>query len=63
MGKNKGQHVGRIAIRHAPNFNLRTGEKVLQGIHPRTLTALQRADGYAYSRIIHQTKGTMAITL
>ena len=60
-GKNKGRHVGRIAIRHTPSFNLRTGKDLLQGIHPKRLTLLQRGDGYAYSSIIHQTRGTKAI--
>lgn len=44
-GKHKGIHVGRIAIRQRPSFRLGKLD-----VHPKYLTLLQRADGYAYDR-------------
>jgi len=43
-GKYAGTHIGRITIRARPSFRLNGFD-----LHPRTLTLLQRADGYAYS--------------
>ena len=43
-GKNKGIHIGRIAIRQQPNFKLNG----LDGINPRYLKLLQKNDGYGY---------------
>ena len=42
-GKYAGTHVGRITIRSRPSFRLNGFD-----VHPRTLTLVQRADGYAY---------------
>ncbi len=42
QGKYAGVHSGRIAIRFRPAFRLRGFD-----VHPRHLTRLQRADGYA----------------
>jgi 5-methylcytosine-specific restriction endonuclease McrA len=43
-GKNKGIHIGRIAIRQQPNFKLNG----LDGINPKYLKLLQKNDGYGY---------------
>lgn len=43
-GKYAGTHVGRIAIRFRPSFRLNGID-----VHPKHLTFLQRADGYAYT--------------
>ena len=43
-GKYRGVHVGRVTIRTRPSFRLNGID-----VHPRTLTLLQRADGYAYA--------------
>jgi 5-methylcytosine-specific restriction endonuclease McrA len=46
-GKYVGTHQGRIAIRHRPSFRLTTATTVLD-VHPKYLTMIQHADGYAY---------------
>jgi 5-methylcytosine-specific restriction endonuclease McrA len=43
-GKNKGIHIGRIVIRHKPNFKVND----IDGINPKYLTLLQKNDGYGY---------------
>jgi hypothetical protein len=43
-GKYAGVYVGRVTVRARPSFRVNGID-----IHPRTLTLLQRADGYAYS--------------
>lgn len=43
-GKYAGVHTGRIAVRARPSFKLGNFD-----VHPNSLTAKQRADGYAYS--------------
>ena len=42
-------YVGRVAIRASGSFNLQTKNGLVQGIHHRFCTLLQRADGYGYS--------------
>jgi len=42
-------YVGRVAIRASGIFNLQTKNGLVQGIHHRFCTLLQRADGYGYS--------------
>ncbi len=37
-------HVGRVAIRHRPRFQLNGFD-----VHPKYLTLIQRADGYEYA--------------
>ncbi|MEU3455031.1 RRXRR domain-containing protein [Micromonospora sp. NPDC006766] len=49
-GKNKGRHVGRVAVRTTGKFNIRTSHALVQGIHHRHVRLLQRADGWAYTR-------------
>lgn len=47
-GKFAGTHVGRISIRHRPSFRLtKAGVKPFD-VHPKHLTKVQAADGYAY---------------
>jgi len=46
-GKNKGTHYGRIAIRQIPKFALNK----IDGVHPKYMKPLQKADGYAYSSL------------
>jgi len=48
-GKKAGNYVGRVAIRASGSFNLQTKNGLVQGIHHRCCTLLQRADGYGYS--------------
>jgi hypothetical protein len=43
-GKHADRHVGRIAVRSRPCFRLNRID-----VHPKYLTLLQRADGYAYT--------------
>jgi 5-methylcytosine-specific restriction endonuclease McrA len=46
-GKFAGSYAGRIAIRHRPSFSLRTKDKTFD-VHPKYLTIIHHADGYAY---------------
>jgi len=48
-GKKAGSYPGRVAIRASGSFNIQTGKVVVQGIHHRFCTLIQRADGYGYS--------------
>lgn len=48
-GKKAGVYVGRTAIRASGSFNIQTGCGLVQGIHYRFCSLLQRADGYGYS--------------
>ncbi|MDD3575735.1 MAG: HNH endonuclease [Halothiobacillus sp.] len=48
-GKKTGTYQGRVAIRASGSFNIRTPQGVIQGIHHRHCTLIQRADGYGYS--------------
>ena len=43
-GKYAGRHVGRITVRSRPSFRLNGFD-----VHPKYLTLVQRADGYAYT--------------
>jgi len=43
-GKHAGTHIGRVTVRARPNFRLNGFD-----VHPKYLTLVQRADGYAYS--------------
>jgi 5-methylcytosine-specific restriction endonuclease McrA len=47
-GKKVGAYLGRVAIRASGSFNIQTGDGLVQGIHHRFCTILQRADGYGY---------------
>ena len=48
-GRKVGTYVGRVAIRASGSFNLQTKNGLVQGIHHRCCTLLQRANGYGYS--------------
>ena len=48
-GKNLGIHIGRVAVRASGSFNIQTSHGVVQGIHARQCSLLQRADGYGYA--------------
>ncbi len=57
-GKKAGNHLGRVAIRASGRFNIQSGTGLVQGIHHRFCTLIQRADGYGYSWAkIATTKG------
>jgi len=47
-GKFSGTHSGRIAIRHRPSFRIQTAAATFD-VHPKYLTLVHRADGYAYA--------------
>ncbi|HEX5596178.1 MAG TPA: RNA-guided endonuclease IscB [Micromonosporaceae bacterium] len=49
-GKNRGRHVGRVAVRTTGSFNIRTRTALVQGVNHRYVRLLQRADGWAYTR-------------
>lgn len=48
-GKKAGTYVGRVAVRATGSFNIQTPHGVVQGVHYRFCTLIQRADGYGYS--------------
>ena len=48
-GKKTGTYLGRVAIRASGSFNIQTATGLVQGIHHRFCTLIQRADGYGYS--------------
>jgi 5-methylcytosine-specific restriction endonuclease McrA len=48
-GKKAGTYIGRVAIRASGSFNIQAATGLVQGIHHRFCTLLQRADGYGYS--------------
>jgi hypothetical protein len=47
-GKKAGVYVGRVAVRASGSFNIQTPDGIVQGIHARYCTLIQRADGYGY---------------
>jgi 5-methylcytosine-specific restriction endonuclease McrA len=48
-GKKAGTYLGRVAIRAIGSFNIQSATGLVQGIHHRFCTRIQRADGYGYS--------------
>ena len=48
-GKKAGAYMGRVAIRASGSFNIQSAQGLVQGIHHRFCTLIQRADGYGYS--------------
>jgi 5-methylcytosine-specific restriction endonuclease McrA len=48
-GKKAGTYFGRVAIRASGSFNIQSAIGLVQGIHHRFCTLLQRADGYGYA--------------
>ena len=49
-GAKQGCHRGRVAVRATGSFNIQTREGVVQGIHHRHCTILQRGNGYGYQQ-------------
>ncbi|WP_414039402.1 RNA-guided endonuclease IscB [Acidithiobacillus sp. M4-SHS-6] len=47
-GKKAGTYLGRVAIRASGSFNIQTGTNLVQGIHHRFCSRVQRSDGYGY---------------
>lgn len=47
-GKKTGTYRGRVAVRSTGNFNVKTKETTVQGIHAKYCSLIQRADGYNY---------------
>ena len=45
-GKKAGAYLGRVAIRASGSFNIQTATGLVQGVHHRFCTLIQRADGY-----------------
>ena len=57
-GKKAGTYLGRVAIRASGSFNIQSSTGLVQSIHHRFCTLIQRADGYGYSWTkIAPTKG------
>ena len=50
-GKKIGNYTGRVAVRASGNFNIQTRNGLIQGIHSRYCTVVQRSDGYGYSQV------------
>lgn len=48
-GKKAGKYTGRLAMRSTGSFNIKTMEKMVQGISWKHCSILQQADGYAFS--------------
>ncbi|MCE5388169.1 MAG: HNH endonuclease [Acidithiobacillus sp.] len=48
-GKKMGTYMGRVAVRASGSFNVQTAQDIIQGVHHRFCTLIQRADGYGYS--------------
>jgi len=47
-GKKIGTYRGRVAVRSTGNFNVKTKQAIVQGIHAKYCSLIQRADGYNY---------------
>jgi 5-methylcytosine-specific restriction endonuclease McrA len=48
-GKKLGTYTGRVAIRASGSFNIQDGNGLVQHIHHRFCTLVQRGDGYGYN--------------
>ncbi|WP_142525919.1 RNA-guided endonuclease IscB, partial [Methylacidimicrobium cyclopophantes] len=48
-GKKAGTYIGRVAIRASGSFDIQAATGLVQGVHHRFCTLIQRADGYGYS--------------
>jgi 5-methylcytosine-specific restriction endonuclease McrA len=49
-GKKRGTYTGRVSVRISGNFNIATGQRIVQGLRHKHFRLLQRADGYSYTR-------------
>jgi len=47
-GKKVGTYLGRVAIRASGSFNIQSSTGLVQSIHHRFCTRIQRSDGYGY---------------
>lgn len=54
-GKFAGRYVGRVAVRNRPSFRLKTQGRAFD-VHPKYLTTVHRADGYAYAGLGRQKR-------
>jgi len=50
-GKKTGSYSGRVAVRATGSFNIQTSHGLVQGVHSRYCTIVQRGDGYGYSQV------------
>jgi 5-methylcytosine-specific restriction endonuclease McrA len=57
QGKKAGCHIGRMAVRASGNFNIQTGNGLVQGVSHRYCTVVQRGDGYGY-QVVAKTDAT-----
>jgi len=48
QGKKTGHYLGRVAVRTSGNFNIKTENGIVQGIHYKYCQPLHKADGYNY---------------
>ena len=48
-GKKVGTYLGRVAIRASGSFDIQSATGLVQGIHHRFCSLIQRAEGYGYS--------------
>jgi hypothetical protein len=48
-GKYAGTHIGRVAVRAAGKFDIKTASGLVQSIKAKHCTIVQRGDGYGYS--------------
>jgi 5-methylcytosine-specific restriction endonuclease McrA len=49
-GKNEGTHVGRVAVRASGSFNIKVGDRTIQGINHKHCQLIQQADGWSYQQ-------------
>jgi len=49
--KNRGSHVGRVAVRASGSFNIQTRNGLVQGVSYTHCKLMQRADGYGYQQV------------
>ena len=50
-GKKMGTYIGRVAVRASGNFNIQSGNGLIQGISHRYCKRVQMADGYGYQQV------------
>jgi hypothetical protein len=48
-GKKQGTYVGRVAVRSTGSFNIKTQEKLVQGISYKYCQTIHKKDGYNYA--------------
>lgn len=60
-GRNRGVHVGRVAVRRTGSFSIQTDRGTVQGISRRHCRTVHRADGYGYGLEHQEETPTMTI--